>query len=356
MRLAFTSLVVLTAITSSGAQQPPVQANLNPTDSLVRVIETEPSDRGVFKAGQAVVRRVEIENLSADSVSVKVTRVSCPCTVAKLDRDTLLPGSSATLTLRTHAASVAVPQAYIAEVEARAVATAQSPAGLVQTVRVSIEYSPDIEAVAWPPLLRISSLVGEGVDTSFFIRRPDGERPKLASIASPHPWCIVGDIEPVADAVSEIEVAVRAQGRPVGKHRGKVEFRVQGDSGPPQTIDVIWTVRPLLAPSRAGIVAVRRGDAWKLEHSEILIRHDAATRGDVVPVRAVIKDANAPVEVEALAAVEMGGWALRIKPRTRIECAPQGETTVSLMASNGETLGEVPVVWLSLPTRVVPTR
>ncbi|MBL9032896.1 MAG: hypothetical protein JNM80_14465 [Phycisphaerae bacterium] len=343
---------ILAAIAVLLVTRAPVYAQVAP---LVRVVETQPSDRGVFKPGQPVVRRVLIENVSAHHVSVRVVGTSCPCTVARLDGNVIPPAESVGLTLRTTAAHVAIPQAYTAVIEARASGEAE-PGSTAQTVRVSIEYAPDIEAVAWPVIVRVASPLGQIPEAAFFIRRPDGMRPRLSSVTPRQPWCAVGAVEPVAGCDSAVRVVLKLADRPVGLHRGSVEFQVEGDAGQPQRVSIAWTVQPWLMPSPAGFVAVRRADGWQLEHTELLLRPCSPDLAFAGPLRARVADARAPIDIETPVALDTGGWVLRATARPRIADAPSGETRVLVLGADGAILTEIPVLWLSLPTPTDPAR
>lgn len=343
---------ILAAIVVLLATRAPVYAQAAP---LVRVVETQPSDRGVFKAGEPVVRRVLIENVSAHHVSLRVVGTSCPCTVARLDGNVIPPGESVGLSLRTTAAQVAIPQAYAAVIEARAAGEAEA-GSTAQTVRVSIEYAPDIEAVAWPAIVRVASPLGQTPEAAFFIRRPDGIRPRLSSITPRQPWSAVGAVEPVAGCDSEARVVLKLADRPVGLHRGSVEFQVEGDAGPPHRVSIAWTVQPWLVPSPAGFVAVQHGGAWRLVNAELRLTLCSPDHAIAGPLRARVADARAPIDIATPQALDTGGWVLRASAQPRFADAPSGETRVSVLGADGAILTEIPVIWLSLPTPSDPAR
>ncbi|MCC6660029.1 MAG: hypothetical protein IT437_03995 [Phycisphaerales bacterium] len=334
------ALVALTLAMQAGvlAQAPASQAPAaHPT--LVRVDETDPVDCTGVPIGEAAVRRVEIVSTTDRDVSLRVLGTSCPCTTAVLSKPVLKPGASATLMLRVQVADVGGRQMYTASIQA----TSRDDSGVVseQRLTVPIAYLPAREVVTGPKM-SAGYHVGPGpVIVKVFARRIDRGVTEVGGLSSKNPLIKIArvrrDGEDPRTAVVELAVNVRP-GSIVQDY-----VKLAGPDGAPIGGE-IWVSARCDFPVRAeppGKVLMLGGDSgvWATDF------HLVPTEGGgVLPGGVKVVSDSPAFEVVGLAP-DKEGATLRVRRHDDAMPESHGHATLRIMSSEGERLGEVPIVW-----------
>ncbi len=171
--------LVAPPIPNAGENAPAVNTPASPQpDRNPLVFVPESVDFGYILIGQAGTQEVDIFNPSDEPITVIEVIVSCPCTTAQLEPETILPGEAATLTLTYTAESYP----HISARKSVRLRTREFPnhspvIGFVATIGREIRANPDSDPVIREPSGEFQLVSHDG--QPFQVLLVDGREPQF---------------------------------------------------------------------------------------------------------------------------------------------------------------------------------